>query len=124
MVTVETKEGLKQAINNKETKILVAGELAKQMRKKSKVKKVAKTGGIILAIGSAIAIPFTAGASTAGVVAGVSTATAITIGSITLTTADLVVLCGFVIAETAVLKGAKVNFNSDGSVTVEPNYKN
>lgn len=120
MLTVYTKQEMKKALENRESQILVKGELAQTMRKKAKVKKSAKIGGIALVIAGIVAIPFTGGASSVLTGAGVA---ALTVGTVSLTALELAILCGFVIAMTGVLKGAKVTFNSDGSVTVEPRYK-
>ena len=120
MVTVYTKQELKKALENRESQILVKGELAQTMRKKTKVRKGTKIGGMVLVIVGIVAIPFTGGASSVLTGAGI---TALTVGTVSITALELAILCGFVIAMTGVLKGAKVTFNSDGSVTVEPSYK-
>ena len=59
MITVSTKEGLQKALKNRESQIRVTGDLAKSMRKKSKIKKGAKIGGALMVIGGIVAIPFT-----------------------------------------------------------------
>lgn len=122
MVTVSTKEGLQQALKNRESQIKVTGELAKSMRKKSKIKKGTKIGGALLIIGGIVAIPFTGGASSGLVVAG-ATATALTIGTVSITAAELAILCGFVLGMTGILMGAEVEFHPDGTVTIKPRYK-
>jgi hypothetical protein len=119
MVTVYTKEEFNAALKNREDKILVQGELATTMRKNSKVKKRARIGGVVILIAGIIAIPFTGGASAPIVATGM----ALTVGTVTITTLELVILCGFALAAIGILSGAKVTFNSDGSVTVEPKYK-
>ena len=119
MVTVYTKEEFNAALKNREDKILVQGELAKTMRKKSKVKKRAKIGGVVLLISGIIAIPFTGGASASILATGM----ALTVGTVTISALELLILCGFALGVIGLLSGAKVTFNSDGSVTVEPNYK-
>lgn len=101
---------------------MVTGELAKTMRKKSKVKKGATIGSALLIVGGIIAIPFTGGAS-AGITAMGLTAAGLTIGTVTISAAELAILCGFVLGLTGILIGAKITFNSDGTVTVEPKYK-
>lgn len=65
-------------------------------------------------------LPFTGGASAAGIGAG---AMALTIGTVSMSVAELAVLVGEVVAVLGILKGAKVKFNSDGSVEIEPKYK-
>lgn len=70
MVTVSTKNQLKRALENKEPRIEIVGELAQEIQKKSKHKRTIKVVGAALMAGSAAAAPFTAGASLPGVVAG------------------------------------------------------
>lgn len=126
MITVSTKEDLKRALENKEKQIKVTGKLAETMRRKSKVRKASKFGAAALIIGGIIAIPFTGGASS-GVTAmdlamtGLTVGT--TVGTVTISTAELAILCGFIIGMTGLLKGAKIKFCSDGTVEVEPKYK-
>lgn len=122
MISVSTKDGFKRALENKESQILVTGELARSMRRRSKVKKTSKIGAAALVLGGIVAIPFTGGAS-AGLTAMGLTAAALTVGTVTISVGELAILCGFVIGMTAVLKGAKVEFRSDGTVVVTPNYK-
>jgi len=122
MVVVYTKEQLADTLKKGET-ALVKGQLATDIRKKyEKNKKVKKggliAGGIIAAAGLAAA-PFTGGASLAGTAAGI-TAMGLTIGSITVSAAELAILCGVTVALYGVSKGAKVTFNKDGNVIVEP----
>ena len=121
MRTISTKAELKEALKARERKIIVTGDLAAQMRKKTKVKKAAKIGGLVLIIGGTIAIPFTAGASAGAVAMGLSV-TALTIGSVTLSTGELIILCGFSLGLLGVLTGAKVTFGPGGTVTIEPRY--
>lgn len=121
MVTVSTKEGLKKAIENRETKILVIGELAKTMRKKAKVKKVSAAGAAALIIGGVVAIPFSGGAS-AGLTAMGLTAMGLTVGTVTVSTAELAILCGFTLCVIGLCKKCKVKFNPDGSVEITPQY--
>lgn len=120
MVTVSTKEGLQQALKNRESQISVTGELAKSMRKKAMIKKGTKIGGALMFIGGIVAVPFTGGASAGLAIAG---ATALTVGTISITAAELAILCGFVLGMTGILMGAKVEFHSDGTVTITPRYK-
>lgn len=116
MRTVSTKTELKEALKARERKIIVTGDLAAQMRKKTKVKKAAKIGGLVLIIGGTIAIPFTVGASAAAVAMG------LTVGTVTLSTVELAILCGFTLGLLGVLTGAKVTFGPGGPVTIEPRY--
>lgn len=121
MITISTKEELKNALERKETQIIATGELAKSMRRRSKVRKGTAIGGAALVIAGIVAIPFTGGAS-AGLTAMGLTATALTIGTVTISTAELAILCGFTLGLAGLLTGARVTFNSDGSVTIEPRY--
>lgn len=69
-VTVSTKEELESAVKSNAEKIIITGELAKEIAKAQKKKSVAKKVGIGSAIGAGVAVvagiaaaPFTAGAS-------------------------------------------------------------
>lgn len=122
MITVTTQQELEQAIFNREPKILCKGEAAKPFLKKRKRKRFAIIGGAALTILGAVAIPFTGGASTGIIAMG------LTIGTVTISTAELAIICGTVIATAGILKGGKVNFKvnaKDGSIEVEfePKYK-
>lgn len=119
MATVYTKEEFKTALENKETKILAKGEFARELTKKGKRKKGAIIGGISAIAAGVAALPFTGGASAAGIGAG---AYALTIGTITISTSELAILCGFALGMYGISKDCKVTYNSDGSVTIEPKY--
>lgn len=126
MTTVSTKQELISAIERREKQIIATGEIAASIRRKVKVKKgakVAKVGGLVLAIGGLLAIPFTGGASAGLTAAGLTCLT----GVATLTGTQILFLCGIIggtaVAITGVLKGAKVVFRPDGSVEVDPQYK-
>lgn len=97
------------------------GEAAKPFLNKRKRKRAAMIGGAAIAFLGAFAIPFTAGASTGIIAMG------LTAGSVTVTTAELAMICGTVIAMAGVIKGGRVKFKvnaKDGSVEVEfePKY--
>ena len=62
MTIVSTKQEFVSAIERREKQIIATGEIAARFRKQVKVKKGAKVGGLVLAIGGLIAIPFTGGA--------------------------------------------------------------
>ena len=51
MTTVSTKKELISAIERREKQIIATGEIAASIRRKVKVKKGAKVGGLVLAIG-------------------------------------------------------------------------
>lgn len=90
--------------------------------KKRKHKRIAIIDIVVHAVLGAVAIPFTGGASTGIIAMG------LTIGTVTISTAELAIICGTVIATAGILKGGKVNFKvnaKDGSVEVEfePKYK-
>ena len=98
MITVKTKDELEQAIkDNKGESIRVEGPyakaLAKKIRSKKKIRKVAIAGGALALIGGVVAAPFTGGTSLAGSAAGV-VAMGATIGTITLTTTELAMILG------------------------------
>lgn len=125
MITVTTKQEFEQALQNREPLILCKGDAAKPFLKQRKRKRGAIIGGITAAVAGIAAIPLTGGASaigSMGVIAG------LTAGTLTITTAELAIICGTAIAITGILKGGKVRFVTsaqDGSVSVEfePQYK-
>ena len=125
MITVTTKNEFEQAILNRESKILCKGEAAKPFLKQRKRKRGAIIGGAVAAIAGIAVIPLTGGLSaigSMGVIAG------LTAGTLTITAAELAIICGTAIAITGILKGGKVRFVTsaqDGSVSVEfePQYK-
>ena len=98
MIVVRTKEELQEAIKNKVDSIRIegpyAGIVAQKIRSRKKVKKVAIGVGTLALIGGVIAAPFTGGASLAGSVAG-ATAMGLTVGTITISTAELAMILGF-----------------------------
>lgn len=118
MTTVSTKQELVSAIERREKQIIATGEIAKRFRKQVKVKKGAKVGGLVLAIGGLIAIPFTGGASGGLTAAGM----ALTVGTVTISAAELAILCGFALAYKAIGK-CKVEFEPNGHVIITPQYK-
>ncbi|MDD7135182.1 MAG: hypothetical protein PUH82_02295 [Bacteroidales bacterium] len=118
MTTVSTKQELISAIERREKQIIATGEIAASIRKKVKVKKSAKVGGLVLAIGGLLAIPFTGGASAGLTAAGM----ALTVGTVTVSTAELAILCGFVLAYKAI-GNSKVEFMPNGHVIITPQYK-
>ena len=98
MIVVRTKEELQEAIKNKVDSIRIegpyAGIVAQKIRSRKKVKKVAIGVGTLALVGGVIAAPFTGGASLAGSVAG-ATAMGLTVGTITISTAELAMILGF-----------------------------
>ena len=123
MTTVSTKQELISAIERREKQIIATGEIAASIRRKVKVKKGAKVGGMVLAIGGLLAIPFTGGASAGATAFGLTCVA----GAATLTGAEILILCGILggtaIALAGVIKNAKVEFKPDGTVVVTPQYK-
>ena len=123
MTTVSTKEELISAIERREKQIIATGEIAASIRRKVKVKKGAKVGGLALAIGGLLAIPFTGGTSAGLTVAGLTCLT----GAATLTGTEILILCGIIggtsVAITRILNEAKVAFRPDGTVEVDPQFK-
>ena len=123
MTTVYTKEELLKAIKSKEFPISCRGEIAEQLKKRKKRSKAAKLGGAAVVIAGLAALPFTGGASAAGVAAGAAamglTATAAATATVGISVAELAILVGGGVAIFAILKGRKVRLEKDGSVTVE-----
>lgn len=122
MRTVYTEEELKAAFAAKEEKIIVKGEMAEKMVRKSKTKKASKIAGIALIVASVAAIPFTMGASSAGVAAGV----ALGGSALVVSAGELTILCGFALGAYGIYKGSKVKFTvteKGPEVEIIPKYK-
>lgn len=133
-VTVSTKDELENAVRNNAEKIIITGNLAKEIAKAQKKKSVAKKVGIGSAIGAGVAVvagiaaaPFTAGASavaaatTAGAVITTAGGTAVALSTTELIAGILGALGALGIAAGTINSIAK-NYNvkvSAGSTTVE-----
>lgn len=98
MITKE--EDLKKALEANQKHIVVGGELAQKIIKRTKRKKAIKRTAIATGILGVLAAPFTAGTSL-----GVS-AMALTAGTLTISAAELALICG-----TAALIFAKGSFD-------------
>lgn len=82
----------------------------------------AAVAGAALGVGGLLLTPVTGGASLAGTALGltVGAAAGLTIGTITISAAEIAILCGFTIAMTAMFKNYnKITFNANGNVTIE-----
>ena len=132
MVTVYTKEELAKAIENKTSKILckgdVANEITKEFLDKRKKNRLGTLAGIAMIAAGTVALPFTGGMSAVGIVAGAGSAAiyaraGLKLGPIEMSPGELAIICGTIIAVLAILKGMRVTFKPDGSVIVEPIYK-
>ena len=132
MVTVYTKEELAKAIENKTPKILckgdVANEITKEFLNKRNRNRLGTFAGLAMIAAGTVALPFTGGMSAAGIAAGAGIAAiaaraGLKLGPIEISTTELAIICGTIIAVVAILKGARVTFKPDGSVFVEPKYK-
>ena len=122
MKTVYTKTALIKAFEEKEQVICAKGHVARIIKSKIKRRKYqAILSGVILCGISLAAIPFTGGFSSAGVATGVSVF-GLTMGSVTITTAELAIICGTILGLGSIIAGAKVTFSSD-HVIIEPKYK-
>lgn len=121
MKTVFTKEELEKAFTQREEVICVKGALAQKIISNKRRSKAALWGGLSVLAMSLAAIPFTGGTSSAGVVTGLSIA-GLTVGSVTISTAELAILCGTILGLTGIIAGAKVTFNN-GNVIIEPTYR-
>ena len=98
MIVVRTKEELQEAIKNKVDSIRIEDPYAKTFanavrsrRRKAKVAKGAIGFGALAVIGGLAAAPFTGGAS----LAGGATAMGLTVGTVTISTAELAMILGF-----------------------------
>lgn len=98
MVVVRTKEELQEAVKNKATSIRIegpyAGIVAKKIRSRKKVKKVAMGVGALALVGGVVMAPFISGASLAGSAMGIA-AMGLTVGTITISAVELAMLLGF-----------------------------
>lgn len=133
-VTVSTKDELENAVRNNAEKIIITGNLAKEIAKAQKKKSVAKKVGIGSAIGAGVAVvagiaaaPFTAGASavaaatTAGAVITTAGGTAVALSTAEVIVGILGALGALGIAAGTINSIAK-NYNvkiTAGSTTVE-----
>lgn len=117
MKTVYTKNEFRRAMEAGERKIIIKGALAKSITNAHKAKKASKASLIGTAVAAAAAIPFTGGASLP--VMGASLA-GLTIGTVTISAAELAILCGLVLGAIALRKGyRRIKFNPDGSIEIE-----
>lgn len=98
METVRSKQELEIAMKNKAASIRIEGPYAKTfanaVRSRKRKTKVAVGVGALALIGGVAAAPFTGGASLAGSAAGLA-AMGLTIGTITISTAELAMILGF-----------------------------
>lgn len=133
---IYTEKELEKALQNDEKVITIGGELADKIKRMKTQKKKSKSkfiiGGALL--GALIAAPFTGGTSlvAAGITAAATTSAAsvatgaavgaaaagLTIGPVTISLAELIVLCGTGIALAGIIRNYNVKFNNDGSVTL------
>ncbi len=131
MITVRTKDELEQAIkNNKGESIRVEGSyaktLAKKIRSKKKISKVAMAGGALAIIGGVVAAPFTGGTSLAGSAAGATAmglTAGLTWGTVTLTTTELAMILGVggLLGGYALSKGYKIKVGKgDNYLELDP----
>ena len=92
------------------------GEIAEKIIRKKKRKKGAVIGGIALVVGGLAALPFTGGASAAGILGGLG----LTVGAVTISAAELAILVGGSVTVYGIYKGYNVEFKSgpDGLVVV------
>ena len=113
MVTVRSKSELENALKSGANTIICKGPIAQEIIKKVKRKKIAKKIGITAAIAGIALAPFTGGASL-----GV-TAMGLTVGTLTISTAEIIAILAFSIGMTAILKGYKnIKIGPNGDVTL------
>lgn len=119
MRTVFTVSELESALKSGEKHILCKGEVARKLQKVNKVKKTAPYVGGAMAVIGALGIPFTGGLSGGLAAAGV----ALTVGTVTISVAELIIIVGGTIAAIGILMGKKVTlkFRPDGCVEVDVN---
>lgn len=114
VIVVYTTTELEEAIKAGETKLLAKGELAGKIRKRKERKRRSLIGGLALFLVGLVALPFTWGASTPLLLGGLG----LTIGSVTISAAELAILVGGSIAIIGLCKDYTITFNPDGSVTL------
>ena len=114
MRTVNSKSEFINAIKASEKRILCKAEAAKMLKKFNRKQKIVKATRIVATIASLATIPFTGGTSMVANAAVMG----LTANTVTISTAELVVLVGGSIAMVAVLKGRKLkcHYNADGSI--------
>lgn len=122
MITVRTKEELEQALkNNQGSSIRVEGPYAKTVANQCRKKKVgtaAMVGGVLAVLGGIAAAPFTGGASLAGS-AAVAAALGLTIGTVTISAAELAMILG--VTAFAISRNYKIKIGKgDTYVELEP----
>ena len=123
MRIVSNKEELNNAIKAGEKHFLCKGELAEELRRRYGIRKVAKRGFLAIGLAAAaclVTAPFSGGTSLIGLgaLAGAgAVATGLTVGSVTITTTELAIICGTVL----VIIGHKVHitFNNDGTINMD-----
>lgn len=114
MITVNNRQDLEQALKRKESRIIIVGSLADEIREKAKSeqkkKKVAKVASAAAIAGGIIAAPFTAGTSLTATAAG------LTVGALTITAVELAIIIGGGVAICGLLKGYNVKFTPGGTI--------
>ena len=106
----------------------VANEITKEFLNKRNRNRLGTFAGLAMIAAGTVALPFTGGMSAAGIAAGAGIAAiaaraGLKLGPIEISTTELAIICGTIIAVLAILKGMRVTFKPDGSVIVEPIYK-
>ena len=98
MITERSKQELEVALKNKTASVRIEGPYAKTfanaVRSRRRKAKVAIGFGALAVIGGLAAAPFTGGASLAGPVIA-ATAMGLTVGTVTICTAELAMILGF-----------------------------
>lgn len=129
MTTVNNRTEFEEALKSNAQKIKVVGPYANTLAQKYG-KKESSNSGIIagaVGLGSLLLVPFTCGASllgegiAAGTIFGVTAgATALTIGTITISTTELMIICGSVLGAMAIAKdyNAKITYEDGKPVFI------
>lgn len=126
---VSTKTELESALKAGTQKITVVGPYAEQIareyqrrHKKNKIAKTVLVAGAAVAIGlaSVVAAPVTSGISLTALPASAALAAeALTVGSsLTISTVELAIICGFALGMYGLSKDYNVKFNKDGNVEI------
>lgn len=113
MKHVYNETQLRQALNQGEQRIILHGDMADTVARKYQAKRRTRTGGLLLAAGGLLALPFTGGLSASAV------ATGLTVSAVSISAAELAILVGGTVALASISRGYNVKMNSDGSVELE-----
>lgn len=126
MITVYNKTEFENALKSNAQKIKVVGPYAKTLAKKYGKKESSNTGliaGAAIGIGCLLLAPFTCGTSLLGegLIAGATFgATALTVGTVTISTTELMIICGSALGAIALANGynTKISYENGKPIII------